>query len=70
MNKQTKMWLGVALVGVAGYMLWKQSKQKPAAASFVTGQVGPRTKAFASAATVIDGRMSATSKDKFTMSDF
>lgn len=25
MSKQTKMWLGIALVGVAGYMLWKQS---------------------------------------------
>ena len=67
MNKQTKMWLGIALVGVAGYMLWKQSK-KPAA-SFSGGVMGDRSKFtnFASAATVVDGRMTAPGKQKFTV---
>jgi len=65
MNKQTKMWLGVALVGVAGYMLWKQSSKK----SFSGGVMGDRRKFnnFASAATVVDGRMTAPGKQKFTV---
>ena len=32
MSKQTKMWLGIALLGAAGYMLWKKGSNK---ASFV-----------------------------------
>jgi len=74
MNKQTKMYLGLALVGIAGYMLYKQSK-KPAAASF-TGRnissVGDRSKFnnFATASTVIDGRMSVPSHQKHTVSQF
>ena len=62
MSKKTKMWLGIALVGVAGYMLYKQ-KPKPAFS-------GGRNKFtnFASAATVVDGRMSGTSKEKFSVS--
>ena len=27
MTKQTKLWLGVGLVAVAGYLVWKQSKK-------------------------------------------
>ena len=70
MNKQTKMYLGLALVGIAGYMLYKQSK-KPVAA-FSGGVMGQRNKFsnFASNATVVDGRMAGTSKDKFTVSQF
>ena len=67
MNKQTKMLLGIALVGVAGYMIYKQSK-KPAA-SFSGGVMGNRTQFtnFASAATVVDGRMATPGKSKFTI---
>jgi hypothetical protein len=67
MNKQTKMWLGIALVGVAGYMLYKQSK-KPAA-SFSGGALGPREqfRKFASAASVVNGRMSTPGKQKFSV---
>jgi hypothetical protein len=63
MNKKTKMWLGIALVGVAGYMIYKQ-KPKPA---FSGGVLAGRNKFtnFASAASVVDGRMSGTSKEKF-----
>ena len=28
MNKQILMWLGVAVVGIGGYMLWKKSQDK------------------------------------------
>lgn len=35
MEKQTKLLLGLGLIGAGGYMLWKQS-QKPATASFAT----------------------------------
>jgi hypothetical protein len=38
MSKQTKMWLGIALIGVAGYMLFKGSNK----ASFVANT--PTTK--------------------------
>ena len=31
MNKQTKMIIGVGVVAVAGYLIYKQQKQKPAA---------------------------------------
>jgi hypothetical protein len=66
MNKKTKMLLGIALVGVAGYMLYKQ-KPKPA---FSGGVLAGRTRFnnFASAARVVDGRMSGTSKEKFSVS--
>lgn len=64
MNKQTKMWLGIALVGVAGYMLWKQSKKTT---SFSGGVLGDRKKHFATAATVVDGRMMTPGKQKFTV---
>ena len=66
MNKQTKMWLGIALVGVAGYMLWKQSKKS---AAFSGGVMGDRSKFsnFATAATVVDGRMMTPGKQKFTV---
>jgi hypothetical protein len=26
MNKQTKLWLGVAVVGIGGYLLWQKSQ--------------------------------------------
>lgn len=63
MNKQTKMWLGIALVGVAGYMLFKQSKKT----AFSGGVTGPRQKHanFATAAEVRSGRLVPTSKTKF-----
>ena len=67
MNKQTKMLLGVALVGVAGYMLWKQSSKKTA---FSGGVAGNRMKHFASASTVINGRMSTPGKQKFSVAQF
>ena len=66
MNKQTKLILGVALVGVAGYMLWKQSS-KPTTASLTGGVLGPRKLPFASSASVADGRMSTPGKSKFTV---
>lgn len=65
MNKQTKMWLGIALVGVAGYMLWKQSKKTTTA--FSGGVSGQRMKHFATAAEVVGGRVVPTSKQKFSI---
>jgi len=64
MNKQTKLILGVALVGVAGYMLWKQSSKTTAS---LTGVVGPRKLPFATSASVIDGRVLAPGKSKYTV---
>lgn len=64
MNKQTKLILGVALVGVAGYMLWKQSSTT---ASLTGGVIGQRKIPFASASTVTNGRMSTPGKSKFTV---
>ena len=64
MNKQTKMILGIALVGVAGYMLYKQSKKTTT--SFA-GIAGNRMKPFASSASVADGRMSTPGKSKFSV---
>jgi hypothetical protein len=69
MNKQTKMLLGVALVGVAGYMLYMQSK-KTTTTAFSGGVVGNRMKPFAIAATVINGRMSTPSRQKFSVAQF
>lgn len=40
MDKQTKLLLGLGLIGVGGYMLWKQGQQKPKA-SYV-GNMGRR----------------------------
>jgi hypothetical protein len=65
MNKQTKMILGIALVGVAGYMLYKQSKKTTA--SFAGGVVGNRMKHFASASTVVNGRMSTPGRQRFSV---
>lgn len=43
MTKTTKAVLSVAILGVGGYLLWKNFK-KPAAASFSGGVGGPRMK--------------------------
>jgi len=54
MNKQTQMYLGAAVVAVAGYFLWKEMADKKAAASKVAfaGIAGDKTKEFT-------GKMSA-----------
>jgi hypothetical protein len=41
MEKQTKLLLGLGLIGVGGYLLWKQGQMKPTTASY-TGNVGRR----------------------------
>jgi hypothetical protein len=41
MDKQTKLLLGLGLIGVGGYLLWKQGQMKPTTASY-TGNVGRR----------------------------
>lgn len=63
MTKQTKMWLGIALVGVAGYMLYKQKPK----ASFASAKLTSKQKFnnFATASQVVDGRMSTPGKSKF-----
>ena len=40
MNKKTQMWLGVAVVAVAGYYLWKKNQDKKA----FSGAKTPTTK--------------------------
>ena len=34
MNKQTKLWLGVGAIGVAAYLIWKQTQEKKAFLGF------------------------------------
>jgi hypothetical protein len=56
MNKQTKMIIGVGVVAVAGYLIYKQQKQKPAA-SFSGGVESGRERILnASGRTVLSGR--------------
>jgi len=43
MNKQTKMLLGVAVVGIGGYLLWKQSQKPKSFANLSAGNMGLRT---------------------------
>ena len=69
MNKQTKMILGIALVGIAGYMIYKQSN-KVGFASASTVRDGRmktpgRMRHFASAARVQEGVMEGTPKSRF-----
>ena len=45
MNKQTKMLVGVGLVGVAAYLLWK-SQQPKATTSTTTSFVGNNSRVF------------------------
>ena len=42
MDKQTKLLLGLGLVGVGGYLLWKQGQMKPKTASYTGNSVGRR----------------------------
>ena len=47
MDKQTKLLLGLGLIGVGGYLLWKQGQTKPTPAPAAepkkfTGDAGPR----------------------------
>ena len=62
MTNTTKTVLSVAILGVGGYLLWKNFKKPaPAAASFAGG-MGPRSKFFAgsssaAAATVVGKRV-------------
>ncbi len=35
MNKQTKLWVGIGLVAVAGFLYWKQSQKKKSFANYV-----------------------------------
>ena len=35
MTKQTKMLVGVGLIGVAAYLIWKSQQPKPTTTSFV-----------------------------------
>jgi len=69
MNKQTKMILGIALVGIAGYMIYKQSNKVGfASTSTVRGgkmQTTGKMRHFASAAQVEDGVMATTPKSRF-----
>ena len=36
MDKKTQMWLGVAAVGVAAYLIWKQSQKEKVFANLVS----------------------------------
>lgn len=40
MNKTTQMWLGVAVLGVAGYLLWKKSQEKKSFANLISSGPG------------------------------
>jgi len=42
MDKQTKLLLGLGLIGVGGYLLWKQGQMKPTTASYTGNSVGRR----------------------------
>ena len=69
MNKQTKMILGIALVGIAGYMIYKQSN-KVGFASAATVQGGTekntgKMRHLATAADVQGGVMSIAPKTQF-----
>ena len=67
MTKTTKTVLSVAILGIGGYLLWKNFRKPSPAAAFAGGVVGQRSKFFAgnssaASATVVGRRVQMSGK--------
>lgn len=64
MNKNTKLALGIAVVGVGAYLIWKQT-QKPSPSASFSGRVGNRQALMSGKRNIVDNQTAVARPSSF-----